>query len=141
MICGSKLDNLHCRPLFSALASDKEKARRQEEVLKHNPQHTIGNHPMTLNPKQKSFLRSQGHNLAPVVRIGNAGLTEAVLKEVEIALSHHELIKLKLGGTDKALRLQMSDEICAKTTAAHVQSVGRVLVIYRPAKEPRIKLP
>ena len=94
-----------------------------------------------MTPKQKSFLRSQSHALNPVVRTGNAGLTEAVLNEIELALSHHELIKIKLGGADKALREEMTAEICAKTGATAVQNIGRVLVIYRPAKEPRIKLP
>lgn len=97
--------------------------------------------PSRLTPKQKSFLRSQAHNLDPVVRIGNAGLTAAVFKEIELALNHHELIKVKLGGADKALRQEMTTAICAKTHAMGVQNIGRILVIYRPSKEPRIKLP
>jgi len=96
---------------------------------------------MTLNPKQKSFLRSQAHALNPVVMTGSSGLTEAVIKEIEQAVAHHELIKIKLSGADKALRQTMTDEICAKTGAIAIQNIGRMLVIYRPAREPRIKLP
>jgi RNA-binding protein len=95
----------------------------------------------TLTPKQKSFLRSLAHNLSPVVMTGAAGLSEAVVKEIELALAHHELIKVKLGGADKDLRQQMSTEICTQTGASAVQIIGRILVIYRPAKQPGLKLP
>jgi len=96
---------------------------------------------MILTTKQKSFLRSRAHSLNPVVMTGTAGLSEAVLNEIELAISHHELIKIKLGGADKELRQKMSAEICARTGASAVQNIGRILVIYRPAREPQIKLP
>ena len=94
-----------------------------------------------LTPKQKSFLRSQAHNLNPVVMLGAAGLSTAVMREIEQAVAHHELIKIKLGGADKELRQQLSADICAHTGASAVQCIGRILVIYRPAKQPRLKLP
>jgi len=97
--------------------------------------------PIQLTPKQKSFLRAQAHKLGPVVMTGSSGLTEAVLNEIELSVAHHELIKIKLGGADKVLRQQMADEICARTGAAAVQIIGRILVIYRSSKEQRIKLP
>jgi len=73
--------------------------------------------------------------------IGTAGLSKAVVNEIEQAVAHHELIKIKLGGADKELRRQLSDEICARTGASAVQTIGRILVIYRPAVQPRLALP
>ena len=96
---------------------------------------------MNLTPKQKSFLRSQAHALNPVVMTGSNGLTEAVLTEIEQAVAHHELIKIKLGGVDKAMRQSMTDTICGTTGAVAVQNIGQMLVIYRAAKKPRITLP
>jgi len=96
---------------------------------------------MNLTPKQKRYLRSRAHSLNPVVMTGNAGLTDAVLNEIEHALAHHELIKIKLSGADKNLRQQMSSTICNTVGAAVVQAIGQMLVIYRPAEKPIITLP
>jgi RNA-binding protein len=96
---------------------------------------------MNLTPKQKRYLRSLAHSLNPVVMTGNAGLTDAVLNEIEHALAHHELIKIKLSGADKNLRQQMSSTICDTVGAAAVQAIGQMLVIYRPAEKPIITLP
>ncbi|MDP2248230.1 MAG: YhbY family RNA-binding protein, partial [Nitrosomonadales bacterium] len=60
-----------------------------------------------MNSKQITYLRGLGHHLNPVVSIGNNGLTEQVLKEIELALTAHELIKIKVSGDDRALRLKM----------------------------------
>lgn len=96
---------------------------------------------MTLTPKQKRYLRALAHNLNPVVMTGSAGLTAAVLNEIEQSVAHHELIKIKLSGTDRAGRQQMSETICETLGAILVQSIGQMLVIYRPAKKPLITLP
>lgn len=96
---------------------------------------------MELTPKQKSFLRSQAHALNPVVMTGSNGLTEAVLTEIEQAIAHHELIKIKLVGADKATRKNMTETICETTGAVSVQNIGQMAVIYRPAKKPQIVLP
>lgn len=96
---------------------------------------------MTLTPKQKRFLRARAHTLNPVVMTGNAGLSSAVLNEIEQSLSHHELIKIKLGGTDRAGREQMAATICQTLGATAIQSIGHILIIYRPAAKPQIALP
>jgi len=96
---------------------------------------------LTLNSKQTSHLRSLAHNLNPVVMIGNNGLTEQVLREVEVNLKAHELIKIKVFGDDRALRKQMLEDICEKTGAAAIHHIGKQLVIYRPAKDPKIIFP
>ncbi|MCB5186906.1 ribosome assembly RNA-binding protein YhbY [Methylobacillus caricis] len=94
-----------------------------------------------MNSKQISFLRGLGHNLHPVVVIGNNGLTEQVLKEIEVSLKSHELIKIKVFGDDRAARVQILEEICEKTGAAAIHHIGKQLVIYRQAEEPKIVIP
>jgi RNA-binding protein len=73
--------------------------------------------------------------------IGNNGLTETVLKEIDRSLNAHELIKIKVAGDERELRVQLYEEICEQLGAAQVQHIGKQLVIYRPAKEPKIVLP
>jgi RNA-binding protein len=96
---------------------------------------------LTLNSKQVRYLRSAGHTLNPVVMIGNNGLSETVLREIDRSLNAHELIKIKVAGDARELRLQMLQEICDKLGAAAIQHIGKQLVIYRPAAEPKIILP
>lgn len=95
----------------------------------------------TLSSRQKSHLRSLAHHLKPVVTIGAAGLTAAVLSETEQALSHHELLKIRINSGDRALRQQITADICQHCGAHAVQSIGRIIVIYRAAKQPKLKLP
>jgi RNA-binding protein len=95
---------------------------------------------MELTSKQRSQLRSLAHEREPVVITGQRGLTPAVLAEIETALAHHELIKIRLGSTDRDERERMTQEICEKTASAWVQNIGRIAIIYRPAEKPRIKL-
>jgi RNA-binding protein len=79
--------------------------------------------------KKKKF-KSDAHNLKPVVIIGQAGLTAAVLAEIESALDVHELIKVKIRA-ERDARKAICDEICASTKAELVQSIGQIIVIYR----------
>lgn len=94
-----------------------------------------------LNSKQVRHLRYAGHALNQVVMIGNNGLSETVLNEIDRSLAAHELIKIKVAGDDRELRVQMLQEICEKLGAAAVQHIGKQLVIYRPAAEPKIVFP
>ena len=96
---------------------------------------------LTLNSKQVRFLRSASHDLNPVVMIGNNGLSETVLREIDLSLKAHELIKIKVQGDQRELRLQMLQEICDKLGAAAIQHIGKQLVIYRRAEQPKIILP
>jgi RNA-binding protein len=86
---------------------------------------------MKLNTKQIVHLRGLAHSLSPVVMIGNNGLTENVLKEIELNLNAHELIKIQVAGDDKEARKAMLVEICEKTSALAVHHIGKQLVIYR----------
>jgi RNA-binding protein len=96
---------------------------------------------LNLTSGQRRFLRAQAHALSPVVLIGDAGLTEAVMKEIERSLNSHELIKIKIASGDHELRENMLAEICNTLESAPVQHIGKTLVIYKAAKKPKITLP
>jgi RNA-binding protein len=86
---------------------------------------------MKLTTKQIAHLRGLAHNLNPVVMIGNNGLTDKVIKEIELSLNAHELIKIQVAGDDRDARKAMYLEICAKTAATAVHHIGKQLVVYR----------
>ena len=92
-----------------------------------------------LSSKQISHLRGLGHSLNPVVMIGNNGLSESVLKEIDNSLKAHELIKIQVQG-DRETRVAMLSEICEKTGAVAVHHIGKQLLVYRKAEQPRIQL-
>lgn len=94
-----------------------------------------------MNPKQISYLRGLAHNLNPVVMIGNNGMTDNVVKEIELNLNAHELIKIKFASDDRALRLQMLNYIAEKTNAVAVHHIGKQLVIYRKSEKAKIVIP
>ena len=78
----------------------------------------------------KKKLKSEAHSLKPVVIIGQSGLTDAVLAEIELALDHHELLKVKIRA-ERDERKLISEKICTSTGAELIQSIGQVIVIYR----------
>jgi RNA-binding protein len=84
-----------------------------------------------LTPKERRGLRARAHHLQPVVMIGDAGLTEQVIREIEANLRSHELIKIR-AGEDRAARDALVSAICAATGAHSVQQIGKIVVIYRP---------
>lgn len=86
---------------------------------------------MQLNSKQIAHLRGLAHTLNPVVMIGNNGLTESVLKEIDVSLNAHELIKVQVAGDDRKLRKSLLAEIAEKANAVAVQHIGKQLVFYR----------
>lgn len=94
-----------------------------------------------LTPAQRQYLKGLAHPLSPVVIIGEKGLSEAVVKEIDRALKAHELIKIKAGSDEKETRNQWLEEICQMVDASPVQQIGKVLVVYRPAEKPAIQLP
>ena len=94
----------------------------------------------SLNTKQNQHLRRLAHHLKPVIIIGNAGLTEAVMEEIKNAISFHELVKIKLNGPDKAARSEMIANIITNTGAHHVQSIGHVAVFYKSGDEKKISI-
>lgn len=94
-----------------------------------------------LDPAQRKYLKSLAHNLKPVVMIGNAGLTEAVLKEIGKSLAAHELIKVRVLNDNREEREAWLQAICETVDCAPVQHIGKLLLVYKPAAKPQIKLP
>ena len=90
---------------------------------------------MNLSTKQKQHLKGLAHPLKPV------GLTEGVLAEIEQALEHHELIKVKIATEDRETKTLIVEAIVRETGACNVQVIGKTLVLYRPTKERKISLP
>ncbi len=97
---------------------------------------------MSLTPKQKRYLRSLSHQLKPIVQVGQGGLSEAVLREIAVCLQTHELIKVRIGASDRTQRRAAVATIHDRAGAEPVQSVGHVATFYRAnPDEPRIRLP
>ena len=95
-----------------------------------------------LSERQKRYLRGLAHPLKPVIRLGNAGLTEAVVREAVRALKDHELIKVKTLGGDRGARDALLEALATRTASTLVQRIGNVAVYYRPrAEPPRILIP
>jgi RNA-binding protein len=90
---------------------------------------------LNLTPVERSALRAEAHALKPIVLIGEAGLTESVMKEIELGLDSHGLIKVRVFGDDREARIEMYETICAQLEAAPVQHIGKLLILYRPKKE------
>jgi putative YhbY family RNA-binding protein len=87
---------------------------------------------LELDSTTRADLRSKAHTISPTVMIGTDGLTPGVLKEAELALGSHELIKIRVLGDDREVRLEIYETMCHKLRAAKVQHIGKLLVIYRP---------
>ncbi|WP_017349623.1 ribosome assembly RNA-binding protein YhbY [Pantoea sp. A4] len=96
---------------------------------------------MNLSNKQKQHLKGLAHHLNPVVMLGGNGLTEGVLAEIELALNHHELIKVKIAAEERETKQLIVEAIVRETSACNVQVIGKTLVLYRPTQEKKISLP
>jgi len=81
-------------------------------------------------------LKARAHALDPVVLIGAAGLSPAVLAEIERSLKSHELIKVRVPGADRSGREAILEEICRRTGAQPVQHVGKIILLFRENPEP-----
>ena len=96
----------------------------------------------TLTDRQRRYLRGLAHPLKPVVRLGNAGLTEPVTLETDRALNDHELIKVRAAGGGRETRNALFAELSQRTASVLVHRIGNVAVLYRPrAKLPGIIIP
>lgn len=95
---------------------------------------------MPLNSQQIRKLRALAHHLKPVIMVGDKGVTENLLKELDRALETHELLKVTIAGADKAGRLEITQALCESSQAEIVQTIGRISILYRKSKEPRIRV-
>jgi putative YhbY family RNA-binding protein len=102
----------------------------------------------SLSPKRRSELRSEAHKLTPLVIIGDKGLTDEVLSEIDRTLKAHELIKVRAATDDREARNAWYAAICERLGAHPVQQIGKVFVLYRerpdepearPAPKPALK--
>ncbi len=97
---------------------------------------------MILFETQKKFLRGLGHQLKPVILVGDAGLTEALLKEFCSTIEHHELIKVRVRAGDQETRDSIISDLCNRGSAELVTRIGNVALVYRRNDEkPQIPLP
>ena len=97
---------------------------------------------MNLTESQKKHLRGLGHKLKPVILVGNAGISEALLKEFDSTIGHHELIKVRFQAADRQQRDEMVDELCKRGAASLVTRIGNTAVLYRRNPDaPKLELP
>ena len=95
---------------------------------------------MKLTGTQIRYLRGLAHHKRTIITVGQSGLTEGVIKELDLALTAHELIKIKLPAGSRLDKQTTLDELCTSTTATLIQLIGRIGVIYRPGDPPVIRL-
>ena len=95
-----------------------------------------------LTTRQRQFLKGVAHPLSPVVRIGKAGLTDAVLAETHKALESHEVIKVRIEHDEGAQRKDLAARLAAAAEAHLVTTVGKIAILFRAREEDSaIKLP
>ena len=87
---------------------------------------------LDITSQERRALRAAAHPLRPVVLIGDKGLTESVLKEIDLNLKAHQLIKVRVAGDDREARGSMLETICETLACATVHHLGKTLIIYRP---------
>ncbi len=98
---------------------------------------------VSLKGSQRKYLRSQAHHLKPLVIIGAKGVTDQLLGSVDLALTDHELIKVKYGEFKEAKK-EISDEIAKATKSELVGLIGNIAIFYRQNPKPekrKIKIP
>lgn len=91
-----------------------------------------------MRPELKRALRTKAHGLKPVVITGQQGVTPALLAEIDLALAHHELIKVRVNASDRQMRAELIERILAAMGAELIQAIGHVITLYRrnPALPP-----
>ena len=93
-----------------------------------------------LTPAQRKDQRAEAHHLNPVVMIGSDGLTVAVKKEVDAALNAHGLIKVRVQSDDRVGRETIFHTLADELSAAPIQHIGKLLVLWRPIPEKEKKV-
>ncbi len=88
-----------------------------------------------LTPQDRRALRARAHHLHPVVSIGQHGLTPRVLHEIDVALTAHGLIKVRVHSDDRAAREAMLAQVCAQLHCEPVQHLGKLLIVWRARDE------
>ncbi len=95
-----------------------------------------------LTEKQKKHLRGLAHSRHPIVRVGTCGVTDAVIKELDRTLEHHELVKIKIETGDRGERRNIVARLADSCQAEAIHAVGKTAVLFRQnERETRIVLP
>ena len=92
---------------------------------------------IALTNAQTRFLRGQAHGLKAMLQVGGKGISDALVAEVDGALEHHELIKVKVAAEDREVRDAMVEELAQRAGATLVQRIGHTAVLFRPSKDNR----
>lgn len=88
--------------------------------------------PVSLTPRQRARLKALAHALEPIIHVGKTGVQDAVVAQVNGALTAHGLIKVKINDPDRDEREEIANALVAATDSAVVQQVGKVVVLWRP---------
>jgi RNA-binding protein len=95
-----------------------------------------------LTTKQRAYLRGLAHPLAPIVRVGKAGVTDSVIAETRKSLDSHELIKVRIDVDGGAERRDVAAQLATATDSQIAGTIGKVAILYRERdEEPEIRLP
>lgn len=95
-----------------------------------------------LSSAQNRYLRGLAHHLKPVIQMGAKGLSDSLIAELDIALEHHELVKVKIAAEDREAREAMATTLAERSEAHLIQRIGNIASLYRPRSEkPDIVLP
>ena len=97
-----------------------------------------------LTGAQKTYLRGQGQTLEPIIKVGKAGLSPELCKELQKQLNNHELIKLRFVGIERDARAELIEKIADEGRCVCVGSVGHTALFYRRNSDParrQIELP
>lgn len=92
---------------------------------------------LILERSERLSLRSQAHHLNAGVLIGEKGLTDSVMREIDRVLNDHGLVKVHVSGDDREERDEIYHTIADTLGAARIQSIGKMLVFYRPQPEEK----
>jgi RNA-binding protein len=101
----------------------------------YNSTMTTSSTSTVLTSQARSALRSAAHSLKPHILIGDQGLSPAVMKEIAVALTAHELIKIRASGQERQARIEMLDAMCAELGCSPVHHLGKTLIVYRRGKK------
>ena len=97
---------------------------------------------MALTSKQRQYLKGLAHPLEPIVRVGQRGVTPAVIEETKKSLFAHELIKVRIDAEEPAARRELAQTLAEGAGAEIAGTIGKLAILYRPRdEEPEIKLP
>jgi RNA-binding protein len=91
---------------------------------------------MDLTTKEKKTLKGLAHSLSAFAHAGKGGVTEKFIEEIQRTLNDHELIKVKISAEDRAEFKELAEEICEKSGAALVGTIGRMAIVFKESNKP-----